>query len=123
MSKRICIAYHKTLYLIRHGETQWALTGQHTGLTDIPLTENGKRQSQHLAKRLKALAVDNVFVSPLQRALETCEIAGYEDKAIIQPLLVEWDYGKYEGLTRSEIEKTPLMECFSQWSTRRRNNC
>jgi broad specificity phosphatase PhoE len=98
----------KTIYLIRHGETKWALTGQHTGLTDIPLTENGKRQSQSLAKRLKTVHFETVLVSPLQRSLETCRIAGCGDKAIVEPLLVEWNYGKYEGLKRREIEQESL---------------
>lgn len=96
----------KKIYLIRHGETAWTLSGQHTGTTDISLTENGKRQSQLLAKRIKALAIDKVMVSPMQRALETCKITGCANHATLEPLLSEWNYGIYEGLTSQEIRRT-----------------
>jgi len=91
------------LYLIRHGETEWALTGQHTGLTDLPLTENGKRQAEALKKRLHRTHFTQVFTSPLHRALDTCQLCGYE--ATIDPDLVEWNYGKYEGLTTPQVRK------------------
>lgn len=96
----------KKIYLIRHGETEWTLSGQHTGTTDISLTKNGKQQSELLAKRLKNHPIEKVFVSPMQRALETCKITGLADRAIVNPLLVEWDYGQYEGITSKEIHKT-----------------
>lgn len=94
------------IYLARHGETEWSMTGQHTGLTDLPLTERGERNARSLGMRLKGLKVDRVFVSPLQRARRTCELAGFADRAEVDPDLVEWNYGDYEGLTTAEIHKT-----------------
>lgn len=94
------------IYLARHGETEWSMTGQHTGLTDLPLTERGERNARSLGMRLKGLKVDRVFVSPLQRARRTCELAGFADRAEVDPDLVEWNYGDYEGLTTAEINKT-----------------
>jgi broad specificity phosphatase PhoE len=91
------------VYLARHGETAWTLSGQHTGLTDLPLTEQGEHTAQRLAERLKGLIFAKVFTSPLQRARQTCELAGYLHGAEIDPDLVEWDYGKYEGRTGAEI--------------------
>jgi probable phosphoglycerate mutase len=91
------------LYLARHGETAWSLTGQHTGLTDLPLTERGKRNARRLGKRLAGLAFAKVFTSPLQRAARTCELAGFGSVAEVDPDLVEWNYGKYEGLQTVEI--------------------
>ena len=85
------------LYLIRHGETAWSLSGQHTGRTDIPLTEQGEQDARKLAERLRAVRFSRVFTSPLQRARRTCELAGLGDVAEIEPDLVEWDYGDYEG--------------------------
>ena len=85
------------LYLIRHGETAWSLSGQHTGRTDIPLNEKGEQDARKLAERLRAVTFSRVFTSPLQRARRTCELAGLEDVAEIEPDLVEWDYGDYEG--------------------------
>jgi probable phosphoglycerate mutase len=85
------------VYLARHGETAWSLTGQHTGLTDLPLTENGERIAQRLGQRLKELSFSRVFSSPLQRAKRTCELAGYGPVVEIDADLVEWDYGEYEG--------------------------
>jgi broad specificity phosphatase PhoE len=85
------------LYLIRHGETVWSLSGQHTGRTDIPLTEQGEQNARKLAKRLGAVRFSRVFTSPLQRARRTCELAGLGDGAEIEPDLTEWDYGDYEG--------------------------
>src|SRR5207247_3048500 len=86
------------LYLARHGETDWSLTGQHTGLTDLPLTERGERNAQRLGKRLAGVAFAKVFTSPLKRASRTCELAGFSTKAEADPDLVEWNYGDYEGL-------------------------
>ncbi|HEY4932095.1 MAG TPA: histidine phosphatase family protein, partial [Terriglobales bacterium] len=85
------------LYLVRHGETAWSLSGQHTGRTDIPLNEKGEQDARKLAERLRAVRFSRVFTSPLQRARRTCELAGLGDVAEIEPDLVEWDYGDYEG--------------------------
>jgi probable phosphoglycerate mutase len=91
------------IYLARHGETAWSLTGQHTGLTDLPLTERGERNAARLQQRLKGLTFAKVFTSPLQRARRTCELAGFGTVAEIDPDLLEWDYGKYEGRKTAEI--------------------
>jgi broad specificity phosphatase PhoE len=91
------------IYLARHGETAWSLTGQHTGLTDLPLTERGERNAQRLGERLKGLTFIKVFTSPLRRASRTCELAGFGAVAEVDPNLVEWDYGQYEGHTGTEI--------------------
>ena len=87
------------IYLARHGETAWSLTGQHTGLTDLPLTEHGERNARQLGQRLQGLAFAQVFTSPLQRAHRTCELAGFGSLAVIDADLVEWNYGEYEGKT------------------------
>jgi probable phosphoglycerate mutase len=91
------------IYLARHGETAWSLTGQHTGLTDLPLTERGERNAARLQQRLKRLTFAKVFTSPLQRARRTCELAGFGSVAEIDPDLLEWDYGRYEGRRTAEI--------------------
>ena len=91
------------IYLARHGETAWSLTGQHTGLTDLPLTERGEYTARRLGERLRGLTFAKVFTSPLQRATKTCELAGFADRAEVDPDLVEWDYGDYEGRRGSEI--------------------
>jgi len=91
------------IYLARHGETAWSLTGQHTGLTDLPLTEVGERNAQRLRGRLSGLIFTKVFTSPLRRARRTCELAGFGSVAEIDPDLVEWDYGEYEGRRSVEI--------------------
>ena len=91
------------VYVARHGETAWTLTGQHTGLTDLPLTEAGERNARRLGKRLQGLTFAKVFTSPLQRALRTCELAGFGPIAEIDRNLVEWNYGDYEGRRGSEI--------------------
>jgi len=93
----------RIIYLARHGETAWSRTGQHTGLTDLPLTEQGERNARRLGERLKGLTFAKVFTSPLRRAMRTCELAGFGPVAEIDPDLVEWDYGEYEGRTTAEI--------------------
>jgi probable phosphoglycerate mutase len=103
------------IFLIRHGETNWSVAGKHTGLTDVPLTEEGKKQAALLGKRLQGHTFQKVFTSPLQRAQETCRLAGMGKHAIIDPNLVEWNYGRYEGLTSEEIRKIdPAWNLFSQ---------
>src|SRR5215471_359805 len=93
----------RIIYLARHGETAWSRTGQHTGLTDLPLTEQGERNARRLEGRLKGLTFAKVFTSPLRRAMRTCELAGFGPVAEIDPDLVEWDYGDYDGRTTAEI--------------------
>ncbi|CAN0384169.1 unnamed protein product [Phaeothamnion confervicola] len=85
------------LYLVRHGETAWSLSGRHTGRTDIPLTEQGEQEARKLAGRLRVVRFSGVFTSPLQRTRRTCELAGLAEVAKIEPDLTEWDYGDYEG--------------------------
>jgi len=91
------------VYVARHGETAWSLSGQHTGRTDLPLTPNGERNAHRLGERLKGMTFQKVFTSPLQRASRTCELAGFGSVAERDPDLVEWDYGRYEGLRSAEI--------------------
>ena len=91
------------IYLARHGETAWSVTGQHTGLTDLPLTERGERNALRLGKRLAGLVFAKVLTSPLQRAVRTCELAGFGAAAEVDPDLVEWNYGDYEGVRTVEI--------------------
>ncbi|WP_035356947.1 histidine phosphatase family protein [Edaphobacter aggregans] len=91
------------VYLARHGDTAWTLSGQHTGLTDLPLTPNGERNAQRLGERLRGMTFAKVFTSPLQRASRTCELAGFGSVAETDPDLVEWDYGEYEGRRSDEI--------------------
>jgi probable phosphoglycerate mutase len=91
------------IYLARHGETAWTLTHQHTGMTDLPLTQAGERNARHLGKRLEGMIFTRVFTSPLQRAARTCELAGFSTIAEIDRDLVEWNYGEYEGRTGAEI--------------------
>lgn len=105
----------KQIYLIRHGETAWSLTGQHTGRTDVPLTENGERQALNLRGRLQGSAFTHVLTSPLQRANRTCELAGFGATAQSIPDLMEWDYGDYEGKTTVTIrEQQPGWNVFQQ---------
>ena len=91
------------IYLARHGETAWSLTGQHTGLTDLPLTERGEQNARALRERLIGLKFGKVFTSPLQRAARTCELAGFGAVAEVDRDLMEWNYGQYEGRRTAEI--------------------
>jgi probable phosphoglycerate mutase len=101
------------VYLARHGETEWSLTGQHTGLTDLPLTLRGEENARALRERLAGLNFTKVLTSPLQRAMRTCELAGFGNVAEVDRNLVEWDYGQYEGLTSAEIHaKRPDWQLF-----------
>jgi broad specificity phosphatase PhoE len=101
------------IYLARHGETAWSATGQHTGLTDLPLTKRGERNALRLRKRLAGFVFAEVFTSPLQRAVRTCELAGFGAVAQRDRDLVEWNYGDYEGLRTSEIRaKRPGWQLF-----------
>ena len=90
--------------LVRHAETEWTLSGQHTGRTDLPLTDHGREAARALAPRLAAYDFNIVLVSPLLRARETCELSGLGTLAVVREDLREWDYGDYEGLTTAEIE-------------------
>jgi broad specificity phosphatase PhoE len=101
------------IYLARHGETAWSLTGQHTGITDLPLTERGERNAARLGERLAGLVFTKVLTSPSQRATRTCELAGFGEEAEVDRDLVEWNYGEYEGLRTSEIHaKRPDWQLF-----------
>ncbi len=92
------------LYLIRHGQTEWNVTGQHTSYTDLPLTEEGKKQAHYLKKRLEKVEIKQAISSPMKRAKETAKLAGFENP-ILDPTIVEWNYGEYEGITSKEIKK------------------
>jgi probable phosphoglycerate mutase len=99
--------------LARHGETAWSLSGQHTGLTDLPLTERGESDASALKLRLKIMTFSKVFTNPLKRAVRTCELAGFGDRSEIDPDLVEWNYGEYEGVRTAEIrERRPNWQLF-----------
>jgi broad specificity phosphatase PhoE len=91
------------VYLGRHGETAWTITGQHTGLTDLPLTERGEANARRLGARLAGIPFAKVFTSPLQRARRTCELSGFAQVAELDHDLVEWNYGRYEGLHTVDI--------------------
>jgi probable phosphoglycerate mutase len=101
------------VYLARHGETAWTITGQHTGLTDLPLTERGECNARKLGERLNGVTFAKVFTSPLRRAMRTCELAGFGPTAEIDRDLVEWDYGEYEGrLTVDILRERPDWQLF-----------
>lgn len=97
--------FHQKIYLIRHGATEWTQSRQHTGLTDIPLIDEGKAQAKWLKERLSSIKFKKVFCSPLMRAKETCALCGLLNGAEMDPDLFEWDYGDYEGLTSAEIKE------------------
>ena len=107
---------NKTLpvtYLARHGETAWTITGQHTGRTDLPLTERGEANAHRLGERLSGLTFAKVFTSPLRRAMRTCELAGFGSVAQSDADLLEWDYGEYEGrLTDDILKERPDWQFF-----------
>ena len=93
------------IYVIRHGETEWSLSGQHTGVTDIPLTENGRNQAKLLQPMLANESFSLVLTSPLQRAKDTCILSGLGDQAEVDANLMEWNYGDYEGITSKKIHE------------------
>jgi broad specificity phosphatase PhoE len=95
----MCVA----LWLIRHGETEWSLSGAHTSRTDIPLTDHGRKRAEELRDYLSGTSFDRVLVSPMQRARETCQIAGFGAQAVVEKDLMEWDYGESEGKTTKEM--------------------
>ena len=94
-----------TIWLARHGATEWSESGRHTGLTDVPLTPDGEAAARTLASRLNEQTFAQVLTSPLRRARDTADLAGFGD-AVVDDDLVEWDYGDYEGVTTPEIRKT-----------------
>jgi broad specificity phosphatase PhoE len=101
------------VYLARHGETAWTISHQHTGLTDLPLTPQGEAEATRLGQRLEGLTFASVLTSPLQRAVRTCELAGFSSAAEIHRDLVEWNYGAYEGRTSADIHvERPDWELF-----------
>lgn len=101
------------VYLVRHGETAWTITGQHTGSTDLPLTKRGEHDACQLGKRLRGLTFACALTSPLRRAVQTCQLAGFGSEASADEDLVEWDYGAYEGKTSAEIHRqSPDWELF-----------
>lgn len=96
------------IYLVRHGETEWSLSGQHTGITDIPLTENGRRVAKLFQPLTAKVSFALVLTSPLERARTTCELAGLGEQSEVDRDLMEWNYGEYEGLTTKQIHaKSP----------------
>jgi len=107
------IADQNCVFLVRHGETAWSLTGQHTGRTDLALTPHGEEQARALLPRLGDQVFDQVLSSPLKRAHRTCELAGFGVVATLDPDLLEWDYGQYEGRTLADVHKErPDWELF-----------
>jgi probable phosphoglycerate mutase len=103
----------QSVYLARHGQTAWTVSGRHTGLTDIHLDERGEQDAKHLRERLIGLAFAKVYTSPLKRAMRTCELAGFGSVAEIDHDLVEWNYGEYEGsLTADILAERPDWQLF-----------
>jgi broad specificity phosphatase PhoE len=94
----------REVYLVRHGETEWSLSGRHTGITDIPLTENGRREAKLLEPLLSTVDFALILSSPMRRARTTCELAGLGRAMQVDPNLMEWNYGEYEGLTSEQIQ-------------------
>jgi len=104
------------LWLVRHGETEWSLSGAHTSRTDIPLTEHGRRRAEELRDFLAGTEFAKVLVSPMVRARETCAIAGFGAQAVVEPGLMEWDYGESEGKTTKEMRATYNDPEWSVWT-------
>ncbi len=96
----------RVVVLLRHGGTEWSLNGRHTGISDIELTDNGRQEAREAGKRLAGIKFDHLLTSPLKRARETCELAGFGDGAQTTDELIEWNYGEYEGITTAEIQQT-----------------
>lgn len=94
------------LVLLRHGQTEWTISGRHTGRSDIELTEAGREEARAAGRRLEGMKFDRVVTSPMHRAVETCRLAGFGDGATTDDALMEWDYGEYEGITTAEIQET-----------------
>ena len=118
------------VFAIRHGETACSLSGRHTGTTDIPLTDSGRRLAERMRSVLSAKAFELVLCSPMHRARQTCELAGLGNKAVIDPDLLEWNYGEYEGLTPKQIHEVardwlifrdgcPGGEALNRWARER----
>ena len=108
------MAASQSIWLLRHGATEWSRNGRHTGSSDIPLLPEGEEEAKALAPRLRSQSFAQVWVSPLQRARRTCELAGLGAQADVHPDLREWDYGDYEGITTKEIRQT--VPAWSVWS-------
>ena len=108
------------LYLIRHGETEWSIGRRHTGLTDIPLTQNGENEARALGEHLRNIPFAHVFTSPLQRAQQTCALVGLNQAPELEPDLTEWDYGDYEGRSafNSSVQAGWQYRPFFPWSLR-----
>jgi len=101
------------LFLVRHGDTEWTVARKHTGRTDIPLNAMGEKRAAQLGERLRGFSFTHVYTSPLQRASKTCELAGFGAKAEVDRDLVEWDYGRFEGMLTADIVKErPNWELF-----------
>jgi broad specificity phosphatase PhoE len=94
------------VWLVRHGETEWSAAGRHTGRTDLELSPAGRQAAERVRRTLDGIAMTDVFTSPLRRAVETCRLAGFGDRAVVVPDLAEWDYGDYEGLTTADIRRS-----------------